>query len=109
MTSEDKEREEGNVDLRPCRRSSCVLEFGGAHGSSESFATPAVAGRSPASLRSPIRLMKSGTAASSTDRIQKRCLLRTAPMGTVMSRLSRARQAFRGALNTHFEQSGLSR
>ena len=28
------------------------------------------------------------------------------PMGTVMSRLSRARQAFRGALSTRLEQSG---
>jgi len=31
------------------------------------------------------------------------------PMGTVMSRLSRARQAFRGALSTRLEQSGAGR
>ena len=99
----------------------------GERGSSESSATPVRAGAATAWKDEPTRSMKSNTAARGRrpmsnlpDRFRELLVLRELEglsyreladvmgmrIGTVMSRLSRARQAFRGALNNELRHPG---
>lgn len=77
-------------------------------GSSESFATPVMAGAATASRHPPTLLMKSNTARE-LEGLSYRELadVMGVPLGSVMSGLSRARCAFRSALDKQLKRSGV--
>jgi len=72
----------------------------GVRGSSGSFATPGLSGAATACTRQPTRSTKSGTA------LDRGLTLKACCFRPMTSGLSRARQAFRGALHNQLKQFG---